>query len=215
MNEQLTKDIARIKELLAISSQGPWERMEWGKAPLPYYVATTDGHYNQPTCLIARGNPTGCSGWPAITSAERIANADLIVLLRNNIEAILELLATAYAEGQQSTMKIVSDQSKKMIDRMEQGQEPLSYQQRVVLEKKELDDKIARLEAFIGLDKFSTLNDDERGRMHGQLYAMKTYSETLGERIAAFNTPPPATAPAPATPAEPVSEVRLSAMGQS
>ena len=214
---KLSADVVkRIKELLLIASKGPWERMDYGKQTLPYNVATTDGHYNNMQCLIARGSPTGGNGWPGsqVSTAEKIANAELICLLRNNIEAILELLATAYAEGQQSTMKIVSEESKKMCARIEQGKEPLTYQDRVLLEKKELDDKISRLEAFVGLDKFKELDAQQQSWMEEQLGTMIHYSSILSARIAGFNTPPPEVAPAPVTPASPVSEVRLSTMGQ-
>lgn len=60
------------------------------------------------------------------------------------------------------------------------------YQQRVVDEKTALDEKISKLDPFIGSDKFQSLAVDEQYRMHRQLKAMVEYSEVLGERISAF-----------------------------
>lgn len=61
------------------------------------------------------------------------------------------------------------------------------HQQRAVAEKSELDDKIAKLSAFIdegGI--FATLDDAEQVRLRFQLVAMRMYSDALGSRIAAF-----------------------------
>ena len=60
------------------------------------------------------------------------------------------------------------------------------FQQRVVDEKRELDDKIHKLHAFVGGTIFAALPDDERSRMSIQLQHMAGYSDILGQRIAAF-----------------------------
>lgn len=65
------------------------------------------------------------------------------------------------------------------------------HQQRVVDEKAELDEKIARLSAFIEsfsapFSIFGGLLEPERQRLYAQHRAMVTYSTILGERIAAF-----------------------------
>jgi len=60
-----------------------------------------------------------------------------------------------------------------------------AYQERVVEEKKELDDKIEKLAAFLQTDTFGNLPDVEQARMTRQKRAMKEYSKALGERIAA------------------------------
>jgi hypothetical protein len=60
------------------------------------------------------------------------------------------------------------------------------YQQRVVDEKTELDDKLSRLKPFLLTEKFSSLPQAERDRMVRQAGAMEDYSTILGERIAAF-----------------------------
>lgn len=63
------------------------------------------------------------------------------------------------------------------------------YQERVVAEKKELDEKIVKLHAFcFGSDTkiFASLDPMERDRLEDQYTAMKKYSDILGQRIAAF-----------------------------
>ena len=62
-----------------------------------------------------------------------------------------------------------------------------AYQERVIAEKKELDEKLSALSAFGETDQFGKLSPKEQGRMHRQHGAMETYSDVLGERIAAFN----------------------------
>ncbi len=63
------------------------------------------------------------------------------------------------------------------------------FQQRVVTEKAELDDKISRLRPFLASETFKALPNDEQERLQTQLALMCSYSDVLGERIAAF-TPP-------------------------
>lgn len=62
------------------------------------------------------------------------------------------------------------------------------YQSRVVSEKKELDEKIAKLWTFIFEDDkiFSNLPEDERLRLARQFRHMSDYARVLEERIAAF-----------------------------
>ena len=62
------------------------------------------------------------------------------------------------------------------------------HQQRVVTENKELDEKLQKLKAFIESEKFASVVTDlaERERLIRQEKAMRTYSEILKERIAAF-----------------------------
>lgn len=61
-----------------------------------------------------------------------------------------------------------------------------AYQERVVTEKRELDERGDKLEQFILSDRFGTLPAAEQERMKRQLEIMGKYSEVLGERIAAF-----------------------------
>jgi hypothetical protein len=60
------------------------------------------------------------------------------------------------------------------------------HQERVVREKEELDDKIAKLDTFIHGGVYVGLNESERMRLMRQFCHMKDYSNVLGERIAAF-----------------------------
>lgn len=60
------------------------------------------------------------------------------------------------------------------------------HQQRVVDEKAELDEKLAKLKAFFDTDLFKSLDEDEQERMWRQSDHMDDYSSVLGERIAAF-----------------------------
>jgi hypothetical protein len=60
------------------------------------------------------------------------------------------------------------------------------HQQRVVAEKTELDEKLAKLDAFGRTPLFASLPADEQGRLNRQHSLMEQYSAVLGERIAAF-----------------------------
>lgn len=64
-----------------------------------------------------------------------------------------------------------------------------AFQGRVVAEKAELDDKLAKLTAFANTPVFAALDRAERERMVRQASAMKAYSNVLGERIEAFVIP--------------------------
>ena len=62
------------------------------------------------------------------------------------------------------------------------------YQERIVKEKRDLDEKIVLLSQFIRDDKskYVDLPSDEKLRLLNQQSAMTVYSNILGERIAAF-----------------------------
>jgi uncharacterized protein (DUF169 family) len=60
------------------------------------------------------------------------------------------------------------------------------HQERVVVEKKELDEKIEKLTAFKEGEVFAGLPVQEQERLSRQLRAMTEYSEILGERISEF-----------------------------
>jgi hypothetical protein len=61
-----------------------------------------------------------------------------------------------------------------------------AYQERVVSEKKELDERGDKLDQFILSEKFAALPAAEQELIKRQLGIMGKYSEVLGERIAAF-----------------------------
>lgn len=61
------------------------------------------------------------------------------------------------------------------------------YQQRVIAELAELNDKRKKLAGFIVSDKFIIVcNEAEQFRMHAQMKAMNEYSYALSDRIDAF-----------------------------
>lgn len=61
------------------------------------------------------------------------------------------------------------------------------YQERVVQEKAELDEKLAKLHEFNSTNKvFFMMDQDERNRLLRQRVVMQEYSDILGARIAAF-----------------------------
>jgi len=60
------------------------------------------------------------------------------------------------------------------------------FQQRVLLEKAELDDKLTNLNLFLRSSKSMVVPLVERTRLHKQMQAMLTYSKILDERIADF-----------------------------
>lgn len=61
-----------------------------------------------------------------------------------------------------------------------------AHQERVVVEKMELDKKITALAQFADGAIFSNLPLDEQERLNCQLTIMSNYSEVLGQRIYAF-----------------------------
>ena len=66
------------------------------------------------------------------------------------------------------------------------GKERQAHQQRVIDEKRDLDERLNKLKAFFGVGRFKELDCDERSRMRKQAHIMAKYSKILGERIVAF-----------------------------
>ena len=60
------------------------------------------------------------------------------------------------------------------------------HQERVLTEKKELDEKREKLGVFLKGDHFRKLPPAERARLEEQAIVMRRYSEILNERIGAF-----------------------------
>lgn len=60
------------------------------------------------------------------------------------------------------------------------------YQQRMMVEKTELDEKLHKLKAFLESEAVEHVPAEEVGRMLRQSFAMSTYSSVLGERLAAI-----------------------------
>lgn len=55
-------------------------------------------------------------------------------------------------------------------------------------EKRELDEKLIKLDAFTGTEIYTGLSGAEQHRLHGQAIAMRAYSHILGQPIAAFTS---------------------------
>jgi len=60
------------------------------------------------------------------------------------------------------------------------------FQSRVIVERRDLDAKITKLQNFIDGGTYQSLPSDERSRLAYQLSVMEEYSYILGERILAF-----------------------------
>ena len=63
------------------------------------------------------------------------------------------------------------------------------HQERIVVEKKELDEKLEKLLVFIGAGNgpvYANLVTEERERLTEQARIMREYSDILADRIAAF-----------------------------
>lgn len=60
------------------------------------------------------------------------------------------------------------------------------FQQRVLDEKRELDEKLEKLMAFIRGPVFETIAPDEQERLKRQSHHMDLYSGVLAERISEF-----------------------------
>ncbi len=60
------------------------------------------------------------------------------------------------------------------------------YQQRVIEEKQQLDERLGRLNDFFTTATFHQLDDDEQYLLKRQAEVMKEYSEILEERIDGF-----------------------------
>ena len=60
------------------------------------------------------------------------------------------------------------------------------HQEKVVVEKQELDEKIDKLTLFIKGTIYASLPAEEQMRLNNQLGYMVGYSNCLGERIEAF-----------------------------
>ena len=63
----------------------------------------------------------------------------------------------------------------------------MNFMERVIAEKKELDERIVRLVEFTRGEIYESLPDDEQVRLARQQNIMSLYSDVLGQRIAAFN----------------------------
>ncbi len=72
------------------------------------------------------------------------------------------------------------------------------WQQRVIDERKELDERISKLRAFVMGPDFGKVHVAEQGRLLQQEHIMRSLSAVLEQRIHAFDNPDP--------PARPISD---------
>ena len=57
------------------------------------------------------------------------------------------------------------------------------FMERLIEEKNQLDEKIAKLDVFTKSDAFNGIDNVQRGLLRVQLNAMRTYSQVLDERL--------------------------------
>lgn len=60
------------------------------------------------------------------------------------------------------------------------------HEERVVIEKRELDEKISKLQVFITSPVFNGLDIHDRNDLEEQYYVMISYSKILDSRIGRF-----------------------------
>ena len=60
------------------------------------------------------------------------------------------------------------------------------WQERVVVEKNELDKKLGKLDAFINSNAFAELPEQDQKILKDQQFHMSCYSSTLAHRIGRF-----------------------------
>lgn len=75
---------------------------------------------------------------------------------------------------------------RKQVSMATDGGTPITFKDRVVLEKRDLDGRLKKLDAFIGTETYCALPEAEQDRLCRQADYMRNYSAVLGERIAAF-----------------------------
>ena len=73
-----------------------------------------------------------------------------------------------------------------MTEQASQAQSLQPHQQRVLEEKAQLDERIAKLSAFVETSVCRALDGSEQFDLHNQLNSMECYSAALGRRIARF-----------------------------
>jgi hypothetical protein len=62
-----------------------------------------------------------------------------------------------------------------------------TFQERLTIEKQELDEKIGKLKSFMESDKFSTVDSIQQSLLQIQAHTMNAYSQILFERITFLN----------------------------
>lgn len=62
-----------------------------------------------------------------------------------------------------------------------------NFKERLIDERDQLEEKLAKLEAFMDSDKFDSIETMQMSLLHVQMAAMNTYYTVLEERIAWIN----------------------------
>jgi hypothetical protein len=66
-----------------------------------------------------------------------------------------------------------------------------TFIERLLAEETELNEKKAKLEAFVGTDAFKNVDKEQQSLLKIQLNAMATYSECLNQRLIQINSKEP------------------------
>jgi hypothetical protein len=66
-----------------------------------------------------------------------------------------------------------------------------TFIERLIAEETELNEKKAKLEAFVGTDAFKNVDKEQQSLLKIQLNAMATYSECLNQRLIQINSKEP------------------------
>jgi hypothetical protein len=62
-----------------------------------------------------------------------------------------------------------------------------TFQERLTVEKQELDEKIGKLKSFMESDKFASVDSIQQSLLQIQAHTMNAYSQILFERITFLN----------------------------
>ena len=86
-------------------------------------------------------------------------------------------LATALAKATSDTVAALE----RVYERL--SPEPATFEQRVVIEHKQLGERLHKLRDFLDSKKFNELSDAERARLNRQVTVMSEYFEVLTDRL--------------------------------
>lgn len=65
---------------------------------------------------------------------------------------------------------------------------PETFYERLLVEQKDLADRVSKLDTFLGSDGFERLSIEQQNLLHGQFRAMQDYASILGKRLAILGT---------------------------
>ena len=114
---------------------------------------------------------------------ESVRSLSAYVKMRNG-RIVVVLLSDLRKEGEQTEL---TEMFANTASPQGEPDKRKPHQERVIKEKEELDERLAKLNEFGNGDIFPTLPAEERERLERQSKIMDQYSIVLGERIAAFS----------------------------